>query len=101
MVIMNRARYERLPEDLQQVIDTHSGMGMAMGIGEGLDSEELRLKAEFDASDDYTVVELEAAAREEMVAATAPVEANWLATAQADGHDGEALLATARAHLEA
>ncbi len=99
MVIMNRARYEGLPEDLQEVIDTHSGMGMAMGIGEGLDSEELRLKAEFDASPDYTVVELEPSARAEMVAATTPVQENWLAAAKADGHDGEALLAKARSHL--
>ncbi len=101
MVIMNRARYEGLPEDLRKVIDTHSGMGMAMGIGEGLDGVELRLKAEYDGSADYTVIDVEPSAREEMVAATAPATKKWIATMQKAGHDAEALLATAKSHLGA
>lgn len=93
MVIMNRAKYEALPEDLQAVIDRHSGHALSVAIGAGLDEEERKLMEEYAAAGN-PVIELPESVRAELEAMTAPVYEDWLASME--GRDGEALLERAR-----
>ncbi len=96
MVIMNKARYEALPDDLKAVIDDHAGLAFSSGIGAGLDRQELKDKQRFAEMDGYTVIDLDPSVREIMEARTASVVDDWIADVEGEGVDGEALLARAR-----
>lgn len=53
MVTMNQDSYDRLPEDLQQVIDENSGMALAKRVGEVFDKHDQRaLQAAKDKGDE-------------------------------------------------
>jgi TRAP-type C4-dicarboxylate transport system substrate-binding protein len=50
---MNQDSYDRLPEDLQQVIDDNSGMALAEKVGEVFDKhDQLALQAAIDKGDE-------------------------------------------------
>lgn len=92
IVVMNQARYDALPEDLQAVIDQNSGLAMSQRIGAGLDERELVDKARYAEMDGYTVLELAEGERERMTEATLAVRDSWLADMADRGIDGQALL---------
>lgn len=96
IVLMNRASYDRLPDDLKAVIDRHSGLEMSRRIGAGLDARELEDLARFDAMEGYRVIRLEEAVREDMQARTAPLLDVWKADMARSGVDGAAMLARAQ-----
>ncbi|MGQ7846119.1 TRAP transporter substrate-binding protein [Granulosicoccus sp. 3-233] len=99
VLAMNKARYEALPEDLQQVIDENSGMEFSAFAG--------RTQQEADAparelavqrGNTINVLDDEEAARWEEKAA--PVIEEWVADMNDQGIDGQALLDEARALIE-
>ncbi|MCG8362822.1 MAG: TRAP transporter substrate-binding protein [Pseudanabaenales cyanobacterium] len=93
---MNKAKYESLPETLKKVIDDHSGLALAQQAGQILDQAEApgRQAAE-DLGDTFYTIEEEELERWRVTAE--PVIDAWVAAMNAQGKDGEALLAEARA----
>ncbi len=99
-LVMNKATYDALPDDLKAVIDDNSGAYLAPLAGAAFDAAEAeeRQKA-IDAGDTFTTVpDAEIAA---WAAASQPVVDAWAASMDADGLDGAAMLEDARAMMAA
>lgn len=92
---MNLDTYNSLPEDLQQIIDDHSGAAIAAEMGEAWNSiEPIGIQRALDAGNDVTQLTTEASAE-----FTAPFDATvqrWVDEAAVVGIDAEALLGSAR-----
>lgn len=92
---MNKAKYEALPDDLQQVIDGNAGIPLAKQIGRLWDEAEAPgREAAAKLGDSFFRIEGEELAR--WHAATAPVAEAWIAEMAKKGKDGSVLLEEAR-----
>ena len=93
---MNRARYDALPADLRQVVDEASGAATSVqgGAAQASFIEEGR-KAARQAGNRINVIP--AAELKAWEAAAEPVFTAWLQEVAGKGHDGAALLRSARA----
>lgn len=98
--VMNRGTYEGLPEDLRAVIDANSGVEVSRLFGQAMDAgDEVGLRIAQEAGNAIvTLDEAETARWKE--AALVTVE-DWKADMAAIGIDGEALYASALAHMAA
>lgn len=99
-LVMNKAKYEGLPDDLKKVIDDNSGAGLALLAGEAFDRVEAEERQKF----------LEAGAQINVIPAdqlgpwreaAQPVLDAWVAAMDAKGLDGQAMLDDARAMMAA
>lgn len=92
---MNKERYESLPDDLQAIIDEHSGANIAAEFGRVWDEVEI---PGYDATvaAGNEIIELTAEAQAEFDAKAEAVEARWIEEADAQGLDGAALVAAAK-----
>lgn len=95
LFLMNKDRYESLPADLKQVIDTHSGLWLALGIGARWDAAEAEARAKTQALGNE-IIEITGAEYERWRSAAQPVIGQWVADRNAAGDDGDALLTAAR-----
>ena len=93
---MNKERYASLPDDLRAIIDAHSGANIAAEFGRVWDEVEI---PGYDATvaAGNEIIELSAEAQAEFDAKAETVEARWIAEADAQGLDGAALVAAAKA----
>ena len=91
-VLMNRARYARLPADLREVIDANSGEEISVRIGRVLDRFETTANATLRAAG-QTISELPEAEAQLLRAAAVPLHAAWIRTLDASGYDGAAIFA--------
>ncbi len=100
LFVMNKARYDRLPLELQQVIDAESGPGFAREMGELWIKEEIRgRKAAIGHGNMISVI-----GGEELVKfrkAVSPVLERWITDVGARGIDGKALIEKARKAIAA
>jgi TRAP-type C4-dicarboxylate transport system substrate-binding protein len=97
-ILMNKARYEGLPDDLKAIIDQHSGVTLARVAGQAMDrADEVGIKIARDAGNE--VVVLDDAQKTKWIDAAQPVFAAWVAEMDAIGIDGAELLAKARAEI--
>ncbi|MGH6886953.1 MAG: TRAP transporter substrate-binding protein, partial [Geminicoccales bacterium] len=95
ILAMNKASYESLPPDLQKVIDDTTGLAMAKEVGRMWDeAETLGRQAAVDNGNTFNQLTPEEAKRWQRV--TQPVVDGWVADMNAQGKDGEKLLAAAR-----
>ena len=92
---MNQARYDSLPPDLRKVIDANSGPSAARAFGKQWDASAppARKLAVDRGNVFYTIPASELANWEK---ATANLDEEWVKDVTAKGHDGKALLQTAR-----
>ena len=99
MFVMNRARYDALPPNLQKVIDNNSGLNIARWVGEIWDEAELRgvsLSAETG-----QIVSIPPSEVAKLRKATEkPVADRWVKEVTENGIDGAALLEEARALIK-
>ncbi|MEX0730094.1 MAG: TRAP transporter substrate-binding protein [Aquisalimonadaceae bacterium] len=95
LFLMNRGAYERLPEDLRQVIDDNSMMNIARDVGRAWDRAEGPGR-EAAVSHGNNIYQISADEAKEWEEATRPVIDEWIADMNERGHDGEALYKTAR-----
>lgn len=97
-LVMNRAKYDGLPDDLKKVIDDNSGAALAALAGAAFDEAEVteRQKA-VDAGNTVTVIPEDALA--EWHQASQPVLDAWVKAMTDAGHDGQAMLDDAKAML--
>ncbi|NND91177.1 MAG: TRAP transporter substrate-binding protein [Granulosicoccus sp.] len=96
VLAMNKQSYERLPDDLKQVIDDNSGLELSAFAGRVMEDYDAPARETAQGLGN-TVITLDDAAVAEWEAATAPVVDEWLADMQEMGIDGDALLREARA----
>lgn len=94
VMTMNKAKYESLPDDLKAVIDANSGPEVSRLFGQAMDDMDVvgRKKGEETGN---KIVDLDDQ-RDAWTAAAAEVEAEWIAEMDAKGHDGAALVKSAR-----
>ena len=99
-LVMNKARYDSLPDDLKKVIDDNSGANLAPLAGKALDDAKAaeRQKAIDAGGTIHVIPEADVAAWKEK---TRPVFDAWVKAATDAGHDGQAILNDARAALVA
>ncbi|KUF10314.1 TRAP transporter substrate-binding protein [Pseudoponticoccus marisrubri] len=99
VLAMNKDRYESLPEDLQAVIDAHSGQAFSIfagGTQADADGPARELAVEMG-NNIVTVTEEEAEAWDTLVN---PIYESWVAEMEGRGIDGQALIDQAKALME-
>ena len=99
-VIMNKAAYQNMPDDLRAILDRNSGVEMARLFGRAMDKADINGKRiAQEAGND--VVEISLADKAEWVTAVQPVIDGWIAEMDAKGLDGAGLVNAARAAIAA
>lgn len=99
-LVMNKAKYDALPDDLKKVIDENSGAALAKVAGAAFDRVEAEQRqAALDAGGQVNVIPADALApwRDRVQ----PVVAAWVKSMDDRGLDGQAMLDDARAMLTA
>ncbi len=96
MVVMNRAKWDALPPDLQAVIEKHSA-NLVTGNAKLRDGAEAVARAKLRVDPRYTYRDLSADERADMAKTIQPAVADWKAAMARQGIDGEALYDKARA----
>ncbi|WP_127144527.1 TRAP transporter substrate-binding protein [Pelagibacterium montanilacus] len=94
-LVMNRASYESLPEDLQAIIDANSGRELARTFGRVMDEADLPGIALAE-EEGNSIVTLDANETERWRAAAQPTIDAWVEDMTAGGADGQALVDRAR-----
>lgn len=99
LFVMNKDSYNKLPADLQKVIDNNSGVGAAAFIGRAYDKNE---KVGYDISvktgNHFNTLSADETARWKQ--AMQPVTDNWIKEITAEGKDGKALYEKANRLIE-
>jgi TRAP-type C4-dicarboxylate transport system substrate-binding protein len=96
MLIMNKNSYEKLPRDLQLIIEHHAGLEFALGTGRMRDSTENVALRELKANPKFRVLTFSKEDRAEIDERIKPVFEDWVAGMNALGIDGAALLKRTR-----
>lgn len=92
---MNRRAYDRLPPDLQRVIDNNSGLSTAAMMGRAMDQGDRLGMAQAQKAGNL-IVSLDAAETQRWYRTASSVESDWVAEMRPKGIDGVKLLAAAR-----
>jgi TRAP-type C4-dicarboxylate transport system substrate-binding protein len=95
MVVMNRAKWDALPADLQAVLQKNSG-GLVADSARVRDRMEAATKQKLQADPRYTSVALSDEQRADMQRLITPAIEDWKAGMAKLGIDGEKLLARTR-----
>jgi len=93
---MNRAAYDKLPPDLQKVIDNNSGIETAAMFGRAMDEGD-RIGRDIAVKAGNTIVALDAAETQRWRRTAATVETDWVSEMKGKGIDGAKLVSEARA----
>ncbi len=96
MVVMNKAKWESMPPDLQAIIDKHA-VNLTMGNAKARDEADAAARARLRADTRYTYRALTIAERAEMASVIDPAIEDWKASMAKQGIDGDALYNKARA----
>lgn len=97
VILMNKARYERLPSDLKAVIDRHSGTALVEAAGRVWDEDNQAARKKIAAMSDHKIMTIRQDDYPALQKAADAVRADWVAQAQARGLDGAALAAAVQA----
>ncbi len=95
MVIMNKQRYERLPDDLKKIVDKTTGEVMSLKLGNVFDDEANKARQRI-AELGNKITDFSAAEIAAMRKATAGVEEEWVKQVEGRKLDGKKLIDTAR-----
>lgn len=99
VLVMNKAKYESLPEDLKAILDAEAGAKLSTFATQVMwDMDAPALKIAEDAGN--TIVTLDEAEVARWKAAAEPVVERWIADMDSKGIDGAALIEQARALIE-
>lgn len=92
---MNKARYEGLPAEIQQMLDSTTGMALAKRLGHLWQQDEL-LGRGLAVERGHPILAPGDPEQALLGTAAAPVIDRWVAKIDAMGHDGRALLEDAK-----
>ncbi len=99
VLVMNKAKYEALPDDLKAILDAESGAKLSTFATQVMwDMDAPARKIAEDAGN--TIVELDEAEVARWKEAAAPVVEQWIADMDGQGIDGAALIEQAKALIE-
>jgi hypothetical protein len=98
MLVMNKRRFDALPEELRRILLERSGAHAAGIAGQAFDARDAEVVALVQAQG-HTVSPLAEEEKARWIAAVRPVVEAWISASQARGFDGRALLAEARASV--
>ena len=98
IMAMNWDSYEGLPDDLRQILDDHTGKGLAASTAQVMLDADAGGR---NVASGNTFITLDGAEVERWKAAAQPVVDRWVTRAGEMGFDGEAAIAQARALIEA
>jgi TRAP-type transport system periplasmic protein len=101
MIVMNKARYDAMPEDLRKIIDKHTGRDFTMAMASSRDAANAEARDRFAKEPGKQVYELKPEHRREIAERIEPVIAKWAAEKKAAGIDSQALLTRVRALVAA
>ncbi|HHZ07923.1 MAG TPA: TRAP transporter substrate-binding protein [Rhizobiales bacterium] len=96
---MNKASYERLPDDLKKVIDANSGIETAAMMGRVMDEGD-KIGLEIAQKAGNNIITLDEAETQRWKDTAAPLVEAWEAEMAAKGIDGKALVEEARALID-
>lgn len=94
-VLMNKGKYDSLPDNLKKIIDEHSGAEFSAAIGKAWDDSVAAAKQSAAGSGDKVNV-INRQGVEGIQAAAAKVEADWIAEMNGKGYDGAAIVKRAK-----
>ncbi|MCP5075553.1 MAG: TRAP transporter substrate-binding protein [Rhodobacteraceae bacterium] len=100
VLVMNRDKYNSLPDDLKMVMDENSGLGFSVFAG-GTQSDADDASRQIAVDRGNNIVTLDAEQSAAWAAAAAPVTDAWVAEMTSKGIDGQALIDQAKALMEA
>jgi TRAP-type transport system periplasmic protein len=95
MVVMNRATWDAMPEDLKKIIEKHSP-DLSMGSARIREAQEAVTKKKLQNDPRFTALTFNDEQRAELQWVTAPAVAEWKANMAKQGIDGERLYARAK-----
>lgn len=95
MVVMNRAKWDAMPDDLKKIIEKHSS-SLAMESARIREAQEAVARKKLQDNPYVTVLSFSHDQRAEMQRVTAPAVAEWKANLAKLGIDGERLYARAK-----
>ena len=95
MVVMNRAKWDALPEDIKAIIEKHSA-GLARANAELREAQEGNTKKKLQADPRLTAFTFNDEQRAELQRLTMPAIDEWKASMKKQGLDGDKLYARAR-----
>ncbi|MGF1623006.1 MAG: TRAP transporter substrate-binding protein [Rhodomicrobiaceae bacterium] len=96
---MNKAAYEKLPDDLKKVIDDNSGLEVAAAFGRAMDGGDTVGKAKTEELGN-NIITLDDAETQRWKDTAAPIIDEWIADMDKKNIDGKALVEDARALVE-
>jgi TRAP-type C4-dicarboxylate transport system substrate-binding protein len=94
-VVMNKGRYESLPEDLKGIIHRNSGKAMSIKAGRAYDEADVPSKA-FCLSEGVQAFGLAAKDQERFRQLTSPLTHQWVEDMEAKGLPGREVLSDAK-----
>jgi TRAP-type C4-dicarboxylate transport system substrate-binding protein len=95
---MNKARYAGLPAELRKVIDETTGMAFATAAGKVWDEAGAEVRAMVEKRGN-TITSITEEEKQRWIKTTAPVQEAWIKAMKEKGHDGEKLIADAKAAI--
>lgn len=99
VLVMNKARYQALPEDLRAIIDAHSGAELSANAARTMaEFDETGRAAALNAGNEIILLDETEVARWKETAGS--VYEDWFTTLEARGIDGPALVETTRALID-
>jgi TRAP-type C4-dicarboxylate transport system substrate-binding protein len=96
MVVMNQKAFDKLPKDLQKVLDEQFGVAEMQAMAKDRDDGETAAKKRFQADSRYTYTLMTPAQHDEMVKLIAPVVDDWKKSMTDKGIDGDKLMKRAQ-----
>lgn len=93
-LLMNKRKYDAMPEDLRSILDRNSGEALVSRFGEAWDAQTTKAKAKVEADGDVVTV-LSHEAYDQIRERLLPVEEKWIS--EAKGFDAKALVEAAHA----
>jgi TRAP-type C4-dicarboxylate transport system substrate-binding protein len=100
LFVMNKARYDALPDDLKAVIDANSGLEASAWAGRAMDAGDVAALAVIEARGNVVAFTSDALTAE-LAAVGAQVTAEWVAEMAGRGLEAQRLLEAARAAMDA
>jgi len=95
MIVMNRAKWEAMPDDLKKIIEKHSS-DIAMGSARIREAQEAVTKKKLQNDPRITALTFNDEQRAELLRVTAPAVVEWKANMAKLGIDGERLYTRAK-----
>jgi TRAP-type C4-dicarboxylate transport system substrate-binding protein len=96
MIVMNQQAYDKLPKDLQKIIDDHFGVALSDAMAKDRDTSEASAKKRMANDSRYSYVTMTPEQHDEMVKLIAPVVDDWKKSLTAQGIDADKLLKRAQ-----